>query len=225
MSEYHYIMMNKPRGCITACKDEKHKTVMEYLPSEFRSILRPVGRLDKDTEGLLLFTNDGHFNQKLMHPEHHIPKTYFFWALGTLDEHKKEQLTQGVLLRGCSEPTAPALLNIKETAEISDIRSLINPDQQPGILKNPTNTSVVSGLLTITEGKKHQVKRMLKAVGCYVVYLKRISVGNLFLDASLCPGTYRALTADEYHSLLNFSYNELDIPDNSNFPEMHLRNS
>ena len=197
MSEYHYIMMNKPRGCITACKDKKHKTVMEYLPSEFRNILRPIGRLDKDTEGLLLFTNDGHFNQKLMHPQNHMPKTYFFWALGSLDEHKKEQLTQGVLLRGCSEPTAPALLDIKETAEISDIRSLINLDHQPGILKNPANTSVVSGLLTITEGKKHQVKRMLKAVGCYVVYLKRISIGELSLDSNLDAGSWRKLTEKE----------------------------
>jgi len=201
MSDYRYIMMNKPRGCITACKDEDHKTVMEYLPPEFRDTLRPVGRLDKDTEGLLLFTDDGIFNQKLMHPEHHMPKTYLFWALGTLDEHKKEQLAQGVLLRGCSEPTAPAFLDMKETAEISDIRSLINLEQQPGILKNPANTSVVSGLLTITEGKKHQVKRMLKAVGCYVVYLKRISIGGLTLDPTLPPGSWRDLTEVEYHLL------------------------
>ena len=92
MSEYHYIMMNKPRGCITACKDKKHKTVMEYLPSEFRNILRPIGRLDKDTEGLLLITNDGELGHRLLSPRHHIPKTYFVKMAHSITKEAKDKL-------------------------------------------------------------------------------------------------------------------------------------
>ncbi len=193
----HYYMMNKPTGCITACRDEQHKTVIEYLPAELQKILKPVGRLDKDTEGLLLFTDDGKWNQKLMSPKYHVPKTYFFWALGEFDEKKKEQLEHGVLLRGSQIPTAPACISVKSVDELSQIIHLISPDLRKGVMKNPANHKVFSGFLTITEGKKHQVKRMLKAVGCYVVYLKRIAIGDLQLDASLSPGEVRPLTEDE----------------------------
>lgn len=197
MPDYHYLILNKPRGCITACRDDEQKTVMEYLPKEFHDTLRPVGRLDKDTEGLLLFTDDGNFNQYLMRPENHMPKTYFFWAMGSLGKDQKKQLEHGVLLRGTAAPTAPAKLEILNSGEITDILPLLNLERQPGILKNPANTQVISGLLTITEGKKHQVRRMLKAVGCYVVYLKRISIGKLKLDKTLAPGEWRFLTEKE----------------------------
>ena len=88
MEELKYYMFHKPRGCITAVTDPTHKTVMEYFADEKVEGLHPVGRLDKDTEGLLLITNDGKWNQEIMHPENHVPKTYFFWALGELDEEK-----------------------------------------------------------------------------------------------------------------------------------------
>lgn len=204
-SDFHYVMMNKPRGFVTACKDEANRTVTEFLPENLRDMLRPIGRLDKDTEGLLLFTDDGHFNQFLTRPESHMPKTYFFWALGELTEEKKKALEQGVSLRGCDFLTAPAVLEIREHAELSSIQTLLNPEAQPGILKNPANNRVVSGLLTITEGRKHQVKRMLKAVGCYVVYLKRISIGEVALDESLKPGQCRELYREEWEKLCSTS--------------------
>lgn len=197
MTEFTYYIMNKPRGCITACHDDRHQTVMEYLPPSLRDTLRPIGRLDKDTEGLLLFTDDGKFNQALMHPEQHVEKTYFFWALGTLNDEHIEQFKQGVTLIGSDKKTAPATLTIDEKKEITDILPYLNLEQQPRLFKNPRNSQVVSGFLTITEGKKHQVKRMLKAVGCYVVYLKRISIGQLQLDNTLAPGECRPMTKKE----------------------------
>lgn len=193
--------MNKPRGYITACKDATQPTVMDLFPPHLRKILRPVGRLDKDTEGLLLFTNDGKWNQSLMSPDKHVPKTYFFHALGVLNEEKKHQLETGVLLRGQSALTAPADLTICGSHTLTDILPLINTDAQPGVLKNPANQQVTSGILTITQGKKHQVKRMLKAVDCYVVYLKRIGIGSFTLDDSLAPGEYRELSKKETEAL------------------------
>ena len=106
MEELKYYMFHKPRGCITAVTDPTHKTVMEYFADEKVEGLHPVGRLDKDTEGLLLITNDGKWNQEIMHPENHVPKTYFFWALGDLDEEKIHLIENGVDLRGMTAKPA-----------------------------------------------------------------------------------------------------------------------
>lgn len=192
-----YYMFHKPSGCITARKDAVHKTVMEYFPKELAEELHPVGRLDKDTQGLLLLTNDGEWNQKLMHPRHHVEKTYFFWALGYLDSLKKEKLEHGVELRGEEEPSAPAKLEILQSAKVEDIAYLFQKNKISNVVHNLQNQDVISGYLTISQGKKHQVKRMLKAVGCYVVYLKRVSIGNLQLDDTLKCGDYRKLTKEE----------------------------
>ena len=199
--EKKYIMFHKPSGCVTAKSDEKHKTVMEYFDEELQEILHPVGRLDKDTEGLLLFTNDGKWNQQLMHPENHVEKTYFFWVLGELNEEKRKQLEQGVFLVGAKERTMPAILEIGEKAELQEIEHLFRGKKCSNVVKNPRNHVVMSGYLTIKEGKKHQVKRMLKAVGCYVVYLKRVSIGSLVLDDSLQLGEYRELKPEELELL------------------------
>lgn len=192
-----YYMFYKPSGCITARKDAVHKTVMDYFPEELAQKLHPVGRLDKDTQGLLLLTNDGEWNQRLMHPKHHVKKTYFFWALGELDASKKERLEQGVMLKGATEPTGYASLEILNPAKVKDIACLFEKNKVSNIVHNPRNEKVISGYLTIGQGKKHQVKRMLKAVGCYVVYLKRVSIGKLQLDDTLQPGEYRKLTEEE----------------------------
>lgn len=195
--EKMYYMFHKPSGCITAKKDVQHKTVMDYFEPQLKEKLHPVGRLDKDTEGLLLLTNDGKWNQNLMHPKNHVEKTYFFWAVGELNAEKKQQLEQGVFLKGEVEKTKPAKLEIRNAAKLQDIEPLFYGKKCSNIVKNPRNQNVISGYLTIEEGKKHQVKRMLKAVGCYVVYLKRIRVGALSLDEGLQRGSYRRLTAEE----------------------------
>lgn len=192
-----YYMFYKPSGCITARKDATHKTVMDYFPKELAEQLHPVGRLDKDTQGLLLLTNDGQWNQRLMHPKHHVDKTYFFWAVGELNQEKKKQLEKGVVLRGETEPTGFARLEILEEGEITEITHLFEENKVSNVVHNPRNKHVVSGYLTIREGRKHQVKRMLKAVGCYVVYLKRVSIGMLQLDDALECGAYRRLTQEE----------------------------
>ena len=195
--EKKYIMFHKPSGCITAKSDETHKTVMEYFSKELQEELHPVGRLDKDTEGLLLFTNDGKWNQDLMHPENHVEKRYFFWVLGELNEEKRKQLEQGVFLVGAKEKTMSAQLEIGDKAELHEIEHLFRGKKCSNVVKNPRNHVVMSGYLTIKEGKKHQVKRMLKAVGCYVVYLKRVSIGKLVLDETLQSGQYRELQPEE----------------------------
>lgn len=197
-----YYMFNKPSGCITATRDKKNKTVFDYFNDEASGIFH-VGRLDKDTEGLLLFTNDGEFEHLLMHPSKHINKTYFFWALGSLNESDKKSLEEGVFLQQNEILTKPAKIEIYKEGRYLDfkeeiyIKSLIDVD-----CKN-YNPQIVSGYLTISEGKKHQVKRMLKAVGCYVVYLKRVAIGDLKLDQSLKSGEYRNLTVDEINMLLD----------------------
>ena len=186
-----YYMFHKPKGCITAVKDEMHKTVMDYFQGVPEPGLHPVGRLDKETEGLLLITNDGKWNQELMHPDHHVTKTYLFWALGELSQEKIRQIENGIPLRGMV--AKPAQIQLCDTKTLGDIMNLAG-----GIkVGNRKEQPVFSGTIGITEGKKHQVRRMLKAVGCYVVYLKRIAIGGLTLDETLQPGEYRKLTEEE----------------------------
>ncbi|ARC86098.1 pseudouridine synthase family protein [Clostridium argentinense CDC 2741] len=197
-----YYMFHKPEGCITARKDAVNKTVFDFLQGVNTSGIFHVGRLDKDTEGLLLFTNDGDFNHKLMYPEKHIEKKYFFIALGSLNEVEIKKLEEGISIGEGEALTKRAKIDglrfgtYKEFEQDTDIRRFYNIDS------NRYDQPVVSGYLTISEGRKHQVKRMLKAVGCYVVYLKRISIGELMLDETLKKGQYRMLKEDEIQKLL-----------------------
>lgn len=192
-----YYMFHKPSGCITARKDENNKTVLDYFELDIRNGLFPVGRLDKDTEGLLLLTNDGEFSHELMYPDKHVEKTYFFWAFGSLDYEAKERLKTGIMI-GDGEALAEAVnVELLEQGLYQELKDKMNLDKIKDINKNPHQQLVVSGYLTISEGRKHQVKRMLKAVGCYVVYLKRISIGGLRLDETLNEGQYRELTKNE----------------------------
>ena len=197
-----YYMFHKPEGCITARKDAVNKTVFDFLQGVNTNGIFHVGRLDKDTEGLLLFTNDGDFNHKLMYPEKHIEKKYFFIALGSLNEDEVKKLEEGISIGEGEALTKPAKIDglrfgtYKEFEQDTDIRRFYNIDS------NRYDQPVVSGYLTISEGRKHQVKRMLKAAGCYVVYLKRISIGELMLDETLKKGQYRMLKEDEIQNLL-----------------------
>lgn len=173
---YVYYMLYKPKGCVSATKDNVYPTVLSYIENPTGYDLFPVGRLDVDTEGLLLITNDGVLAHELLSPKKHVPKTYYAKVEGLVTQQDAERFLEGVDI-GEEQKTLPAELVIEKAGEISEIR------------------------LTITEGKFHQVKRMFEAVGKHVTYLKRISMGNLRLDENLSPGTYRKLTAEEIQEL------------------------
>ncbi len=190
-------MLNKPRGCITARRDPRHKTVMDLFPEEKRDLLFPVGRLDKDTEGLLIVTSDGMLSFNLMKPEHKVEKTYFFWAMGEPSCEKLSELQDGVsIYSNREEKTCPAAVRVMDRARLKDIVHLLDYEDTK-MSQRRGDLSVFSGTITITEGKKHQVKRMIRYAGNRVLYLKRLSVSALSLDPSLSVGEYRSLTEEE----------------------------
>lgn len=170
--QYAYYMMNKPQGVVSATKDEKEKTVIQLIKEQKRRDLFPVGRLDKDTEGLLLITNDGKLANNLLAPGKHVEKTYYAEIDGKVTEREIRMFFSGLDI-GDEKKTAPAELKIL----ISDERSKVE--------------------ICITEGRYHQIKRMFEAVGMQVLYLKRLSMGSLSLDPELKPGNYRKLTGLE----------------------------
>ncbi len=175
--EFIYLMMNKPQGVISATEDHQHETVVDLL--EIDDAIYdpfPVGRLDKDTEGLLLLTNDGQLAHQLLSPKKHVPKTYFAIINMEVTEEDVEAFKKGVRLDD-GYVTKPAELTILRSSESSEIE------------------------LTIVEGKFHQVKRMFESRGKKVTYLKRISMGALPLDEELELGEYRELTEDELNLL------------------------
>lgn len=182
--KYVYYLLHKPAGCVTAKQDNVHKTVMEYFPDEIRTKdIAPVGRLDLDTEGLLLFTNDGPLTHHLLSPTHHIPKTYYAVLNKEVPEMAVELFKNGVDI-GDDKLTLPAELTILPVSTYEN------------------GEDVYSAELTISEGRFHQVKRMFEAVGCTVIYLKRLSMGSLTLG-NLEKGEYRKLTEEEIIELQN----------------------
>ena len=172
-----YFLLNKPAGCVTTTRDHLSETVMSFLPENRRDDLFPVGRLDKDTEGLLLITNDGQLAHELLSPRKHVDKTYFAVIDGEVKEEHKQLFLSGLDI-GDETLTMPAKLEILKSGETSEIE------------------------LTIQEGRFHQVKRMFEAVGTKVTYLKRISMGPLTLG-NLQPGEVRVLTEEELEQLKN----------------------
>ncbi|MFD3157906.1 pseudouridine synthase [Haloimpatiens sp. FM7330] len=197
-----YYMFHKPGGCITARKDAIRKTVFDFFEGINMNGVFHVGRLDKDTEGLLLLTNDGEFEHKLMYPEKHVEKTYFFWALGSLDEEDRKKLESGISIGKGEKLTKPAKIEIDKCEMYKEFEQETCIGEFYKMDSRRYDQPVVSGYLTISEGRKHQVKRMLKAVGCFVIYLKRISIGGLTLDESLEKGQYRLLTEVEIQKAL-----------------------
>ncbi len=198
---HDYIMFHKPAGCITARRDERHKTVMDYLPEEIRNTHFPVGRLDKDTEGLLLITNDGRLTRKLLMPEHKVEKTYYFMAEGVLDKERLDDVRRGARIYYNREnPTAPSKVEILSTSTLGEITTPLSDEDKMLKLKKP-HLPTVEGIVKITEGKKHQVKRMVRYAGARVIYLKRLTMATLALDESLDKGSYRPLTSDELCAL------------------------
>ena len=180
-SRYRYFLLNKPAGCVSATRDNVHQTVLDLLNGESTKDLFPVGRLDIDTEGLLLITNDGQLSHHLLSPAHHIPKTYYAEIDGYVTGDIADKFAQGVDI-GDDTLTLPAKLNIL-AADEHNCRSQIE--------------------LTITEGRFHQVKRMFQAVGMSVTFLRRISMGSLHIGSDIPVGTYRKLTDEEVSSLKN----------------------
>ncbi len=166
--KYSYYMLNKPAGYVSATVDND-PTVIDLLKAEEKKDLFPVGRLDKDTVGLLLITNDGEFSHHLTSPRHHVPKRYFVKTLNHLSADDIKKLESGILLKD-DGMTGPAIVESVSDNEI---------------------------YLTITEGMYHQVKRMIASLGNKVTYLKRVSIGGLKLDISLKEGEYRRLTGEE----------------------------
>ena len=178
--KFTYVMLHKPAGVLTATEDRRQETVLDLLPPELRRrALSPVGRLDKDTEGLLLLTNDGQLAHRLLSPKSHVDKVYYARVDGALEPGDIAAFAAGMTL-GDGLECLPAGLEILSPTE---------------------------ALVTLREGKFHQVKRMLAARGKPVLYLKRLSMGRLRLDPALAPGAWRMLTEEE-RSALNLSLSE-----------------
>lgn len=190
---YSYYMFNKPYGCVCARRDDLYPTVMDYFKELNNPNLSNVGRLDRETEGLLLITDDGKWNQLMTHPSNEKEKLYEFIALGTLDDEKICRLENGVLLKGAEKLTAPAKVTVTGISILSEVLPTLHPEIQKNTCHNRPEHPIVLGTITITEGKKHQVRRMLKAVGCCIIYLKRISMGDIILDENLKPGEWRKI--------------------------------
>ena len=197
----HYYMFNKPFGCVTAHRDDRFPVVMDYFHSLENDRLSPVGRLDRETEGLLMITDDGVWNQKMTNPAFHVPKTYEFAALGTLNEENLQRLSEGVLLIGSDRPTTGASVTVTGTSLLSKVMPHLHPDMQEKLKYNLPDHPVVFGTITISEGRKRQIRRMLKVVGCCVIRLKRISMGELLLDPELKPGEYKEIEIKNEQSI------------------------
>ncbi|OWR27226.1 16S rRNA pseudouridine(516) synthase [Saccharibacillus sp. O23] len=180
--EFVYLLLNKPQGVVSATEDRYDRTVVDLLDTEYLAFEPfPVGRLDKDTEGLLLLTNDGKLAHELLSPRKHVPKTYEAVVLGAVDESDGQAFAAGVTLDD-GYKTMPAELEI--------VRNYVLDDESRSDIR-----------LTIMEGKFHQVKRMFEAVGKKVIFLKRVTMGPLELDPALAPGQYRELSEDELRAL------------------------
>jgi len=182
-TRFLYYMLNKPAGVVSATMDNVSTTVLDLIKEKQGKDLFPVGRLDKDTEGFLIITNDGELTHQLLSPKKHVDKVYYARVKGRVTREDQLAFEQGVDI-GEDALTLPAKLVILKSEDTSEIE------------------------LTIQEGKFHQVKRMFEAVGKEVVYLKRLSMGGLVLDPNLLNGDYRELTSEEVEHLKGLSQND-----------------
>jgi len=183
-NKYIYIMLNKPQGVVSASSDGRSKTVIDLLGDKGRKDLFPVGRLDKDTEGLLLITNDGDLAHRLLSPKKHVDKVYYVRVIGRLTDEDIIAFRDGIDI-GDEKPTLPAELSVLASGEVSEAQ------------------------VCIREGRYHQIKRMFEALGKKVIYLKRLSMGPLILDEDLPCGSFRELTEQEISLLKNYKTEEL----------------
>ncbi|MDO5409628.1 MAG: pseudouridine synthase [Lachnospiraceae bacterium] len=209
-----YYMLNKPAGVVSATEDKKERTVLDlFNQNDRRPDLFPAGRLDKDTVGLLLITNDGALSHKLLSPRNHVDKTYFVRVEGAITEETIVAFEKGIDI-GDEKITMPAVLEPVMTLSTGKAKSAGFDDclKDAGFDGCPKDADFDAetknaasvcheALVTIREGRFHQIKRMFHAVGCEVIYLKRLSMGSLTLDPELPEGSYRRLTPDEIKEL------------------------
>lgn len=181
-----YYMLNKPAGVITATEDKKQTTVIDLIKDKKRRDLFPVGRLDKDTVGLLLITNDGDLAHRLLAPGKHVKKTYLVRVDGIITDEIKSGIEKGVDI-GDEKLTAPAELREIKLLEDADVTAA----------GEQAADGVSEAEITITEGRYHEIKRMLEAFGLNVIYLKRLSMGGLKLDPDLQEGQWKILSEEE----------------------------
>ena len=193
---YEYYILNKPAGVLSASRDKKEKTVIDLIPEPKRRDLFPVGRLDRDTVGLLLITNDGQLSHRLLSPGKHVSKVYRVLIQGELPENAAELTEQGLEI-GDEEPAAPARLHVVGEASPARVRELLeryglDPEALLREAPNLTETEI-----TLTEGRFHEVKRIFAALGCEVMFLQRLSMGTLTLPPELGPGESMPLTGKQ----------------------------
>lgn len=193
----HYYMFYKPYGCVTARTDSRYPTVMDWFRELDNDALAPVGRLDRQTEGLLFVTDDGQWNRRMTRPEFQKEKTYVFTVLGDLTQDKAAKLEQGVLLNGDDVPTAPARLTITGRTVLSRHLPMLHPEVREATRHNRPEHPVTFGQITITEGRNRQIRRMMKMAGCVVLELKRVSMGGICLDEDLQPGQWKAFVPEK----------------------------
>ena len=180
--EFMYLMLHKPAGVVSATEDNRDKTVLDLVKEQMpvgKRKLFPVGRLDKDTEGLLLLTDDGELSHRLLSPKRHVDKVYYARVSGIVPEDAVERFAEGIQV-GQEYKALPAglkVLSVNEEEQVSEVE------------------------ITLREGKFHQVKRMCHEIGCEVLYLKRLSMGGLVLDEALQPGECRRLTEEEIENV------------------------
>ncbi|MFB9278242.1 pseudouridine synthase [Cohnella cellulosilytica] len=208
-----YVLLHKPAGVVSATEDYRDRTVIDLLDEDLTVLSPfPVGRLDKDTEGLLLITNDGKLSHELLSPRKHVPKTYRALVAGVVGQADAEAFGSGVRLDD-DYVTMPAQLRVLASAESAAGGGMKAdaPDDAAemaavlGFAPSGQEAQPLSWIeLTIHEGKFHQVKRMFEAVGKKVLYLRRVAMGPLRLDPGLAPGEWRELTEEEIDSLRNY---------------------
>ncbi|MBB6634018.1 pseudouridine synthase [Cohnella thailandensis] len=212
-----YVLLNKPAGYVSATEDRRDRTVLELLDEEMNVFAPfPVGRLDKDTEGLLLLTNDGKLSHELLSPRKHVPKTYRALVEGEVGESDVALFREGVTLDD-GYRTLPAELSIvalgtngalpdhPDVPKVADRMGKVPALRGPELKEAIAAESPLSWIeLTIREGKYHQVKRMFEAVGKKVLYLRRVAMGPLPLDEGLAVGEWRELTEEEVTALREY---------------------
>ena len=197
--EFVYYMMNKPAGVISASDDSREETVVDLIAEQKRKDLFPAGRLDRDTEGLLLITNDGGLAHRLLSPKHHVDKKYYAVVSGAVTDEDVQAFEDGLVLTDGLE-CLPAKLEILRAAD--DDEEVSSDESSPDESAHEDEVLVTSEIeVVIQEGKFHQIKRMFAARGMEVLYLKRLTMGPLILDDTLEPGEYRRLTEKELQSL------------------------
>lgn len=209
-SQYVYYMLNKPDGCVSATSDNQHKTVIDLLKDNLGNNIKkdvfPVGRLDIDTEGLLLITNDGMLAHMLLSPKKHVEKVYYIIAEGIIPDNAIKQLEEGIDIGGgiLTLPSRVENVKICKCEELGEYEQKIITGRRVNKILPDSNINIYTSMeLVLHEGRYHQVKRMVEAAGSRVLYLKRIRMGTLVLDRDLKPGECRELTYKEAESIKN----------------------